>query len=230
MTHLKPPRRRFLLVCLAAVLAAGWMVEETDSTAADSSTAPRVAPPTTPPAIATAPATEPAIPDAREAQFLTDVTQLTSGFDRAGEGYFSKDRTWIIFQATPKGETQYQMYVAKLEMGDGSAPKTKTPIRISPPNSRNTCGFFSPDGKTVIFASTAGKEKPDEPNAGYQRQGNNYRWAFPDGMEIYSLKMSSITQDAEDALLLPDAAKPATNPSGNSPTTAPIVWSTGPSS
>src|SRR5688572_1822674 len=128
--------------------------------------------------------TQPATPDPREAQYLTDITQLTSGFDRAGEGYFSPDGKWIIFQATPKGEKEYQMYVAPLQIGDGSAPKLGAPMRVSPLNSRNTCGYFSPDGKTLIFGSTAGKEKADEPSAGYQRQGGNYRWAFPDGMEI----------------------------------------------
>ena len=35
-------------------------------------------------------------------------------FDRAGEAYFSADMTWIIFQATPKGQTDYAMYVARL--------------------------------------------------------------------------------------------------------------------
>ncbi len=113
-------------------------------------------------------------------------------FDKAGEGYFSNDMKWIIFQASPKGETQYQMYVAPLEIGDGSSPKIGWPLQISPPNSRNTCGYFSPDGNTVIFGSTAGKEKAEEPNAGYQRQGGNYRWAFPDGMEIYAVPTEAI--------------------------------------
>ena len=37
----------------------------------------------------------------------------------------------------------------------------------------------------LIFASTAGKEKPDEPTGGYQREGRSYRWDFPTGMEIF---------------------------------------------
>jgi TolB protein len=115
---------------------------------------------------------------------------LTSGFDRAGEGYFSADMKWVVFQATPKGEKEYQMYVAPLDVGDGSAPKLDSTTRISPPNSRNTCGYFSPDGRSIIFGSTAGKEKPDELSAGYQRQGGNYRWAFPDGMEIYKAPLN----------------------------------------
>lgn len=146
-----------------------------------------------------------------EDQVLTHVVQLTSGFDRAGEAYFSRDMHWIIFQAVPKGEKQYQMYVAPVQYalkdhplpagtvvrntplpGQIVIPKETDeiigigqPVRISPEVSRNTCGFFSPDGQTIIFGSTAGKEKPDEPTSGYQRQGGDYRWAYPDGMEIF---------------------------------------------
>lgn len=122
---------------------------------------------------------------AREAEFLTDIRQLTSGsqFARAGEAYFSHDMKWVVFQAAPKGEENYQMYLAKLDWTTG--PALKDLVRISPPNSRNTCGWFSEDGHTLIFASTAGKDDPEEARAGYQRTGSRYRWAFSKGMEIY---------------------------------------------
>src|SRR4051812_28945928 len=99
--------------------------------------------------------------DGRETS-LSDVVQLTRDFDRAGEAYFSPDGNWIIFQATPKGEKQYAMYVAKLDRTADRITGAGMPKRISPPNSRNTCGFFSPDGGSLIFASTAGKEKGDD--------------------------------------------------------------------
>jgi TolB protein len=143
-------------------------------------------------------------PTKSEADCLGDIIQMTSGFDRAGEAYFSKDMHWIIFQAAPKGEKQYQMYVAPLqyELVEPNKLKhpidiqptsssylkissAKTPVRISPVNSRNTCGYFSPDGNSLVFASTAGKENPDEPNSGYQREGHDYRWSYPEGMEIF---------------------------------------------
>jgi len=133
-----------------------------------------------------APATGPApVPDPAEGQILSDVVQLTRGFDKAGEGYFSRDMKWVIFQASPPGEKNYQMYVAPLALSDGASSHIGQPVRISPPNSRNTCGYFAPNGESLIFASTAGKEDPNEPAAGYQRQGGNYRWDFPNGMEIY---------------------------------------------
>ncbi len=122
---------------------------------------------------------------ANREEFLSNVVQLTSGFEKAGEAYFSPDMKWIIFQATPKGQSQYQMFVARLKRAQGEIVGIETPTQINPEPSRNTCGYFSPDGKSLMFASTAGKEKPDEPTSGYQREGGNYRWAFPEGMEIY---------------------------------------------
>jgi Tol biopolymer transport system component len=126
-------------------------------------------------------------PAQREAMVLPQVTQLTFGFqfEKAGEAYFSADMRYVVFQGTPKGEQNYQMYVAPLTLG--SNPHLGTAIRITPSKSRNTCGYFSPDGKDLIFASTAGKEDPEEQSSGYQRAGSRYRWAFSKGMEIYRI-------------------------------------------
>ena len=55
-------------------------------------------------------ATAPAIAqDPREASILTDLVQLTHDFDRAGEAYFSPDMKWIVFQASPHGQTHFGM-------------------------------------------------------------------------------------------------------------------------
>ena len=137
-----------------------------------------------------------------ESNALADVIQLTDGFDRAGEAYFSHDMKWIIFQAFPNGEDQYQMYVAAAAVRHGrsiaaagrgtlrdAAAEPEDPGAerycaawrtgaITPPKSRNTCGYFSPDGNSIIFASTAGKDNPDEPRSGYQRQGGDYAGHF----------------------------------------------------
>ena len=134
-----------------------------------------------------------------EADVLRDVTQLTNGFDRAGEAYFSPSMRWIIFQATPKGEADYQMYVAPLDVEVRSIGK---PVKISPPGSKNTCGFFSPDELSIIFASTAGKPAPaSTTSAGYQRGSGTYKWEFPAEMEIFR------ADGWEDAVRAADAAK-----------------------
>src|SRR5215831_8988938 len=89
-----------------------------------------------------------------ESDTLSEVVQLTRGFDRAGEAYFSPDMKWIVFEAVPKGQQHYQMYLARLTYAGEKITGAAEPIRISPEPSRNTCGFFSPDGKSLIFAST----------------------------------------------------------------------------
>ena len=125
-------------------------------------------------------------PPKSEAETLSSVRQLTSGFARAGEAYFSHDMRWIIFQAAPKPEDQYQMYIAKLQRDEtNEIVGIESPVRITPENSRNTCGWFSPDDKSLIFASTAGKEDPSEITPGYQHQTSTYRWSYPKGMEIF---------------------------------------------
>jgi TolB protein len=136
----------------------------------------------------------------RESDALDDVAQLTHGFARAGEAYFTPDSRWIVFQATPRGEANYQMYVAPLA---DDATRIGQQIRVSPAGSKNTCGFFSPDGRSLIFASTAGTEVPPpataatrqavtttqaattQATAGYQRSSGTYRWDFPPEMEIF---------------------------------------------
>lgn len=140
------------------------------------------------------PATQPAgappseaIDLTRESAYLTDIQQLTLGdqFDRAGEAYFAPDMSAIIFQATPKGQKHYQMYVADLRREGMTIVGIGEALRVSGEPSRNTCGWFAPDGQSLLFASTAGKETPDEPTAGYQRDGRDYRWSYPSGMELH---------------------------------------------
>jgi TolB protein len=180
---------------LLAALAAGCGRSHPPDPATAPARADAIASPSAVPA--TAPATAPAQQDPREAAILPDVVQLTHGFDKAGEAYFSRDMKWIIFQASPHGDQHYQMYVAPLQWKDGHISGAGQPTRISPPHSRNTCGYFSPDGHSLIFASTAGKENPDEKEGGYQREGRDYRWAFPAGMEIY--RADNWQQDVEAA-------------------------------
>ena len=132
--------------------------------------------------VALAQATQPA---AERETALSDIVQLTSGFARAGEAYFSPDMKWIIFQASVERDGHYQMFLAEPQWAGDRIVGMDRPVQIGPANSRNTCGYFSPDGKRLMFASTVGKEKPDEPAGGYKREGRNYTWSFPTGMEIY---------------------------------------------
>ena len=83
-----------------------------------------------------------------EAVHLKNVRQVTSGFARAGEGYFAPDTKQIIFQAEEKetGNPFYQIFVMDLETGRYR--------RVSPGVGKTTCAYFRPDGRKIIFASS----------------------------------------------------------------------------
>jgi len=82
-----------------------------------------------------------------ESAHLKNIRQVTQGFVRAGEGYFSPDGKKIIFQAEEKGDNPfYQMFV--LDLGSGAVR------RISPGVGKTTCGFFHPTDKKIIWASS----------------------------------------------------------------------------
>lgn len=129
----------------------------------------------------------PDAPTKAESDLLEQPLQLTSAYTRAGEAYFSPDMKWLIFQATLPGVEHYQMYIARLKYQGKDIVGLEEPLQISPENSRNTCGWFTPDGSHIILASTFGKEVADEPTPGYQRQGSRYKWAYPRGMEIFKI-------------------------------------------
>src|SRR3970040_30187 len=74
---------------------------------------------------------------AQEAKHLANIRQVTFGLPRAGEGYFSPDGQWIVYQAYPAGYPFYQIYVQKLD--------EKEPRRISPGRGSTTCSYFSRD-------------------------------------------------------------------------------------
>ncbi len=139
------------------------------------------------PHVALAQTTQTTQPAERETS-LSDIVQLTSGFARAGEAYFSPDMKHVIFQASPERDSHYQMYVATVRWEGERIAGLNEPNRISADDSRNTCGYFSPDGRTILFGSTVGKEKPDDAAGGYKREGRNYVWSFPAGMEIHLLE------------------------------------------
>lgn len=122
---------------------------------------------------------------AEEGKSLANIRQVTRFFKRAGEGYFSPDGTQIVYQAYPIGYPFYQIYTQPLE-------KDFEPRRISPGRGRTTCAYFSPDAKTIMFASAHSDPQPevtekmardDAAKGGRPR----YQWDFDPNMEIYTV-------------------------------------------
>src|SRR3954454_19353634 len=67
------------------------------------------------------PSPSPAEVERLEARHLKNIRQVTSGFSKAGEGYFRPDGQAIIFQAAQPGEDDYQIYT--LDLAPGSKPR-----------------------------------------------------------------------------------------------------------
>lgn len=122
------------------------------------------------------------VPDDGEKPYLSNLRQVTQGFPRAGEGYFSPDGTMIVFQAFPIGYPFYQIYVQPLDKPQ--------PRRISPGRGRTTCAYFTPDGKQILFASAHTHPEMDKLErdawalqaAGGRRR---YEWDFDPYMDLY---------------------------------------------
>jgi Tol biopolymer transport system component len=124
--------------------------------------------------------------DSVEGKYLSNLRQVTSGFVKAGEGYFSPDGNTIIYQAVPLEYPFYQIYKQKLPDGK--------PQLISTGRGRTTCSYFSPDGKRLIFASShldpqlsqteeaERKRLAEEAASGKHRR---YQWDFDPYMDIF---------------------------------------------
>ena len=124
--------------------------------------------------------------DSSEGKFLSNIRQVTSGMQKAGEGYFSPDGQSIIYQAVPLDYMFYQIYTQPLA---GGRPKL-----LSTGRGRTTCAYFSPDGSRVLFASshldpelekTEANEKAQieaDKRAGVRRR---YKWDFDPHMDMF---------------------------------------------
>lgn len=114
---------------------------------------------------------------AQESHFSA-TKQLTFGGANA-EAYYSPDGSKIIFQATREGYKCDQMYVMN---SDGSDQHM-----ISSGKGRTTCGYFLPDGKSVLYASThdASPECPVDPD-----RSKGYLWGVTASYDIYVADLS----------------------------------------
>lgn len=118
-----------------------------------------------------------------EADFITNIRQLTFEGRRAGEGYFNADGTKMIFQSEREaGNPFYQIYLMDLETGDQE--------RISPGMGKTTCAWIHPDGKRVLFASTHTDPKSKELQAAEYKDRETsrvrkYSWDYDENYEIW---------------------------------------------
>lgn len=111
-----------------------------------------------------------------------NLRQLTNGGDNA-EAYFSYDGKWLVFQRTSAkdGLPCDQIFAGRI-------PAPGQPFEykmISSGKGRTTCGFFTKDGKHIIYASThlGGDECPPVPDR--SKYGNKYIWPLYKSYDIF---------------------------------------------
>ncbi len=104
---------------------------------------------------------------------LANIRQLTFGGENA-EAYFSSDGARLIFQATRPGYGCDQIYSIRI---DGTDER-----RISNGTGRTTCGYYYPNGKQLLYASTHEASKDCPPRPSYAR---GYVWPIYTGYDIY---------------------------------------------
>jgi len=112
-----------------------------------------------------------------ESKYLSNIEQLTfssMGLFNAGEAYFSPDGQTIIFQATPKGKSEYQIYTLDLP--------TRQLKLVSTGHGACTCAYFHPSGKKIIFASSHLDPDADKPK---EKKKGTYTWDFNVFMDIF---------------------------------------------
>jgi Tol biopolymer transport system component len=119
---------------------------------------------------------KPAQLDRRETAHLRNIKQITFGGSNA-EAYFSFDGKQIIFQSTREPYKCDQIFTMNL---DGSSVKL-----VSTGKGRTTCGYFAPDSKRIIYASTH-LGAPDCPPPADRSMG--YVWALYPSFDIFSAK------------------------------------------
>ena len=129
-------------------------------------------------------AAQSAAPASPERELLTRIRRLTLEGRRAGEGYWSKDGSRLVFQSEREpGNPFYQIYALTMATGDIE--------RISPGSGKTTCAFINPATGDVLFASThhdprsaaLQKEELDFRASGKERR---YSWDYDPEMELYA--------------------------------------------
>ncbi len=125
---------------------------------------------------------------AAEGRLLSGTRQLTFEGRRAGEGYFGRDGTQMIFQSERQEDNPFfQIYLLDLATGDTR--------RLSPGMGKTTCAWIHPDGSRALFASThqdpdALQKQGEELEARARGVQRRYSWDYDEFYDIYEVDLS----------------------------------------
>jgi TolB protein len=111
---------------------------------------------------------------AQETKHLDNLKQITNQGGQNAEAYWSPDGKRLIFQWTPEDAKCDQEYIMN---ADGSNIH-----RVSNGKGATTCGYFLPDNKTILYASTHEGGDACPPPADHSK---GYVWAVYSTYDIY---------------------------------------------
>jgi Tol biopolymer transport system component len=146
-----------------------------------------------------------------EEKHFKNIQQLTFGGENA-EAYWSFNGKKIVFQKTSvkDGLPCDQIFVGTI------SPNGLTEVKmVSSGKGRTTCGYFTKDGKHIVYASTEQGGEACPPLPDRSKYGNKYIWPIYSSYDIYMSKtngkdLKRLTDaqgyDAE-ATLSPDGKK-----------------------
>ena len=119
----------------------------------------------------------------QEAQFLSNIRQLTFEGRRAGEGYFGPNGKLMVLQSEREPNNPfYQIYLMDFETGEVE--------RISPGYGKTTCSWIHPNRQQILFASTHGdpearKKQKEELEFRASGKERRYSWDYDETFELY---------------------------------------------
>lgn len=117
-----------------------------------------------------------------QSRLISNIRQLTLTGQRAGEGYFSQDGRYLVFQSEREpGNPFFQIYLMDRETGDTR--------RISPGIGKTTCAWIHPDNQRVLFASTqfdpqAVEKQKEEIQLRQSGETRKYSWDYDPTYEL----------------------------------------------
>ncbi|MER3328847.1 MAG: peptidase M28, partial [Candidatus Kapaibacterium sp.] len=121
----------------------------------------------------------------KESDFLTNTRQLIYDGARSGEGYFSQDGRYLIFQSERIDDNPfYQIFMLDFETGDIN--------QISNGTGKTTCAFIQSDEKgKVLYSSThldpkAKAKQKEEFELRASSTKRRYAWDYDETMDVFS--------------------------------------------
>jgi Tol biopolymer transport system component len=119
-----------------------------------------------------------------ESSFLKNTRQLIHEGLRSGEGYFSEDGRYLIFQSEREPDNPfYQIYILDFETGDID--------RVSPGHGKTTCAYFQWGGNRVLYSSSHHdpeilQKQQAELDFRESGQKRRYAWDYEPEMDIFT--------------------------------------------